>query len=151
VSWVGGAEWFGGRVAAAAAMMRLLVRQQHPRDLRRAGELLIPAIAYGDAAGEPFEGEPAGAAVNSLTAGCDPVFGAHPAGVWSDDTQLSIAMAQGLIHAGRFDLDAIAHEHVIQFLATPAVVVGDGVAVRGWGPLHGCRVAGQVASHRRCK
>ena len=36
-------------------------------------------------------------------------------GQWTDDTQLSLAIARSLIHCGEFDLDDIAAEHVLEY------------------------------------
>ncbi|OBF76565.1 MULTISPECIES: ADP-ribosylglycohydrolase family protein [Mycobacteriaceae] len=97
------------------------------------GEKLLPAIAYGDAAGLPFEGQPPVGGIAELRPDhANPIF-AGPAGMWSDDTQLSAAVMRALITAGGFDLDAIAHEHVAQLAATPTVRRGGTIIVRGWG------------------
>lgn len=50
-------------------------------------------------------------------------FHDHMTGTWTDDTQLSLAMARAFISSGKFDLDAIAKEHVKEFVSS----------VSGWG------------------
>jgi ADP-ribosylglycohydrolase len=50
-------------------------------------------------------------------------FDGAPVGSWTDDTQLSLAVARGIAHKGEFDLDAIAEEHCVEFMKT----------VAGWG------------------
>lgn len=103
--------------------------------LDRAGAVLLPAIAYGDSAGAPFEGEPAQTITDfRLTSYTDEMIGTVPAGVWTDDTQLSVAVARALISVGGFDLDRIAFEHVVQLESAPLVMVGKLAVVWGWGP-----------------
>lgn len=97
------------------------------------GEGLLPAIAYGDAAGLPVEGQPATTGIRKLLPDyANPLFGG-PAGMWSDDTQLSAAVIRGLLAAGAFDIDVIAQEHVTQLAATPTVQRGGVTIFRGWG------------------
>lgn len=79
------------------------------------GEQLLPTIAYGDAAGLPYEGQkPTGQnTINQLNnIDTNPYVGIHPAGTWSDDTHLSIATARALIDADQYDLASIARSHI---------------------------------------
>lgn len=102
--------------------------------LRKVGKLLLPVIAYGDAAGAPYEGEPAQPNKGRLVPYDTGLFGIAPAGQWTDDTQLSVAMARSLIVSGEFDLDRIAHEHAVQLRTTPVRTMPSGVLVAlGWG------------------
>lgn len=88
--------------------------------LQSAGENLLPAIAYGDACGLPFEAQPAQplGALSALPSISHNEFLAIPEemkgnrGIWSDDTHLSLATALSLILSGRFDLDNQAMYHV---------------------------------------
>lgn len=79
------------------------------------GDQLLPVLAYGDALGLPHEQKgvlPAGA-IERLAPVPPERFGRRlPAGLWSDDTQLSIAVARSLIEAGGFDIDNQAQWHV---------------------------------------
>jgi ADP-ribosylglycohydrolase len=98
--------------------------------LRQTGEILIPAIAYGDAAGLPVETKTAryiaenyGRISQLLPPVDNPFFrGQFEAGTWSDDTQLSLAVSEALIMADGFDLDAQAETHIAEFERTPTVV-----------------------------
>jgi ADP-ribosylglycohydrolase len=110
--------------------------------LRLKGEQLIPAIAYGDAAGLPVETRSAeyieeryGRIESLIETADNPYFtGTHNPGYWSDDTQLSIAVAEGLISAGHFNIDAIAAAHITAYDATPEITNKRGEQVkRGWG------------------
>lgn len=101
----------------------------------RAGANLLAAIAYGDAAGAPYEGEPA-QEINpkQLIAYNNPLFGPVPVGGWTDDTQLSVAVARALVASNQFDLGRIAAEHLSQLHVTPKTRIGDVTVVQGWGP-----------------
>lgn len=79
-----------------------------------AGDLL-PAIAYGDAAGLPFEGQTPredGSVEDLLDTSTNPFLGPHPAGTWSDDTHLSLAVAKSVMEVKGFDLESQADWHV---------------------------------------
>ena len=106
------------------------------------GEQLLPAIAYGDAAGLPVEtmsreriAETYGSIDHLLPATCNPFYiGEFTPGTWSDDTQLSMAVARALTRVHRFDMTTIAGEHVAEYMHTPQVIKKSGQAVkRGWG------------------
>ncbi|WP_157931533.1 ADP-ribosylglycohydrolase family protein [Mycobacteroides abscessus] len=102
--------------------------------MRQAAHLLLPAIAYGDAAGAPFEGEPPRRQrQRKLTPYRDGMFGPSAAGSWTDDTQLSVALTRALIGASGFNLKRIAHEHAAQLAVTPKKALGTTILVRGWG------------------
>ena len=112
--------------------------------LQRQGETLIPAIAYGDATGLPVETRTAeyiaaredGPITKLVPTKENPYFGSteHP-GVWSDDTQLTLAVAHSLIQANGFNMAAIAANHLIAYGETPFITrQRDGKQVkRGWG------------------
>lgn len=106
------------------------------------GRNLLPAIAYGDAAGLPVETRDAAyirdwyGSVNALLRTTENPFykGEYEAGTWSDDTQLSLAVARSVIKANGFDMQALADEHVAAYGTTPQVTKENGqVVVRGWG------------------
>lgn len=106
------------------------------------GEQLLPAIAYGDAAGLPVETksyayiqEHYGRLNRLIPVSENPFYvGEFDTGTWSDDTQLSLAVARALIHARRFDMQAIAEEHAREYAATPQITKPSGQVIkRGWG------------------
>ncbi len=110
--------------------------------IRTIGEELLPAIAYGDAAGLPVETRSHnyiagkyGRVSELLPVHENPFYtGEFGAGTWSDDTQLSMAVARALVRAGTFDMAAIADEHVAEYNNTPQVTKPSGQVVkRGWG------------------
>lgn len=109
--------------------------------LRETGEQLIPAIAYGDAAGLPVETWSAekiehefGWLNRLVCTDYNPYFaGSHEPGTWSDDTQLTIAVAEALIAAGGFDLNAQAEAHVRAYYEAPKTETKRGMQPRGWG------------------
>ncbi len=111
---------------------------------RVVGEQLLSAVAYGDAAGLPYEKKPplqpgsVGGLVDTRT---NPFLGEHPAGTWSDDTHLSLAVASSLIEAKGFDIGNMARWHVEAYahvkgahsnpdLVPPIVTTGKN---SGWG------------------
>ncbi len=105
------------------------------------GSKLLPAVAYGDAAGLPVETLSAqkieddyGYIDQLVSPALNPFYEGAPIGSWSDDTQLSLAMARALIKNGRFDIATVAQEHIEELQRTPFVQVGKGEPVpRGWG------------------
>jgi len=110
--------------------------------LRGVGEQLIPAVAYGDAHGLPVETKSAAEierrydSIDHLIPPTDNPYypGNFPAGTTSDDTQLSVGVAEALLAADGFDIRAQASEHLRIYQATPKVVNFKGkLAVRGWG------------------
>lgn len=87
-------------------------------------------IAIGDALGRPCECLPASLIAREYERITEyfqnpqhKYFDGEPAGSWTDDTQLSLAVARGFLPTGQFDLDAIAEEHCTEFMRT----------VAGWG------------------
>ena len=97
---------------------------------------VLPAIAYGDAAGLPVEGKPAEhiheryGRIAKLQAPSDhPFFPGSARGTVSDDTQLSLAVARSLINNG-FSLESLADEHVAAYRQAPRIAEG---VPRGWG------------------
>lgn len=109
--------------------------------IRGAARELLPAIGYGDAAGVPFETKSAaeiaqrGEVSELMPTHDNPFFkGVWEAGTTSDDTQLSVAVAQSLIVAGRFSLEALRDTHIDAYYETERVQRTDGrTIVRGWG------------------
>ncbi len=110
--------------------------------LQKAAHNLLPATAYGDAAGLPVETWSAA----RIKAEFDEVKELLPtrynpfyvrefeAGTWSDDTQLSLAVARAIIKANGFDMRVIADEHVVEYNQTPQITKPSGQCVkRGWG------------------
>ncbi len=105
------------------------------------GEVLLPSIAYGDAAGLPVETQTAeyiqenyGTIRALLASDRNPYYeGIFEVGMWSDDTQLSIAVAEALIEADGFDIDAMARQHLVAYDATGDVVRNGKLTKRGWG------------------
>ena len=97
---------------------------------------VLPAIAYGDAAGLPVEGKPVEhireryGRITELQAPSDhPFFPGSARGTVSDDTQLSLAVARSLINNG-FSLESLADEHVAAYRQVPRTAEG---VPRGWG------------------
>ena len=109
--------------------------------LRRQGEVLLPAIAYGDAAGLPVETRTAeyitehhGRIDKLIPTKENPFYGSteHP-GMWSDDTQLSLAVAKALIMAKGFSLDALVETHLEAYDETVEIIRKGKLVKRGWG------------------
>lgn len=112
------------------------------KNLEQIGNNLLPAIAYGDAAGLPVETksrkhihEKFGRIDRLVSVQENPFYvGEFDRGTWSDDTQLSLAVAHSLIKTRGFDLRSMADEHVAAYNQTPQITRPDGQAVkRGWG------------------
>lgn len=109
--------------------------------LRHKGNVLIPAIAYGDAAGLPVETRSAEyiaehyGVINELIGSSENPFyvGSYGPGMWSDDTQLSIAVARGLINADGFDIFAQAKQHIRAYDETAEIERRGVMVKRGWG------------------
>ena len=109
--------------------------------LRITGEQLIETVAYGDAAGLPVETAKAadihrryGWLGNLASTHGNPYYqGHHEAGTWSDDTQLTIAVAEALIDADGFDLRAQAEAHIKAFNLAPKQRRGAREIPLGWG------------------
>ena len=109
---------------------------------RQVGEVLLPAIAYGDAAGLPVETKSAARIardyghIDQLIASNENPFyvGEFESGTWSDDTQLSMAVAMSLARTRGFDLQDMANAHVEAYHDTPQITKPNGQSVkRGWG------------------
>lgn len=111
------------------------------KEVLSTGNVLLPTVAYGDAAGLPVETLDAreikddyGYIDRLISPALNPFYEGAPIGSWSDDTQLSLAMARALIKNGGFDISAVAQEHIEELQRTPHVQVGKGEPVpRGWG------------------
>jgi ADP-ribosylglycohydrolase len=87
--------------------------------------------AIGDALGMPVEGKSYehikathGRLETYVSAAGHKWFDGQPLGSWTDDTQLTIAVAEALIEAGGIDMDTIAAHHVKAFKTHTS----------GWGP-----------------
>ena len=98
---------------------------------------VLPVIAYGDAAGLPVEGKPAEyireryGRITELQAPSDhPFFPGSARGTVSDDTQLSLAVAESLIRTGGFSIESLADEHIAAY--RQASRTAEGVPC-GWG------------------
>ena len=110
-------------------------------ELQQIGEQLIPAVAYADSAGLPVETMSHekiqrlyGQVGRLLVTSSNEYFsGDHAPGTWSDDTQLTIAVAQGLIIADGFDINSQAETHVVAMNQTPLVEFKGKLKPRGWG------------------
>lgn len=109
---------------------------------QRVGEALLPAIAYGDAAGLPVETKSHaeitakfGRITELIPVNENPFYvGEFDKGTWSDDTQLSLAVALSLTEKGGFDIRSIADEHAIAYHQTPQITKPSGQKIkRGWG------------------
>jgi ADP-ribosylglycohydrolase len=87
-------------------------------------------VAIGDALGKPVEMNTAeyiqktyGRVEQYLSSSNHKYFAGDMAGTWTDDTQLTLAIARAFIRDGEFNLDSIAEEHATEFMNT----------VAGWG------------------
>jgi DNA ligase (NAD+) len=80
----------------------------------------IVGLAVGDALGHPTEFVSSVAAIHARWGGPVVDFqraGSHPAGTFTDDTQMTIAVARGLIRSGHADLDAMMKTLGEEFVA----------------------------------
>lgn len=110
-------------------------------ELQHIGDLLIPTVAYGDAAGLPTETmshekiqRVYGRVGKLLLTSTNEFFaGEYAPGTWSDDTQLTIAVASSLTEADGFDINSQAGAHVAAFYETPIVEFKGKLRPRGWG------------------
>ena len=103
----------------------------------QAARQILPAIAYGDAAGLPVEAMSAEqisenyGRITELQAPSDhPFFPGSARGTVSDDTQLSLAVAESLIRTGGFSLKSLAAGHVAAYRQAPRTAEG---VPCGWG------------------
>lgn len=110
--------------------------------LRRVGERLLPAVAYGDAIGLPTETmhardvEQRYGQIRLLVPPEHNKYyqGDYPAGTTSDDTQLSVAVTEALLAADDFTIASQAAKHVEVFNLSPQSRDEHGVLrVSGWG------------------
>ncbi len=109
--------------------------------LERVGRGLLPVVAYGDAAGLPVETMSAaeinrkyGRIIQLLAPAENPFYaGDWPAGSTSDDTQLSVVMAESLIEAGGYDIAKIADGHIEAYESIKTVDNDGKIIARGWG------------------
>ena len=105
------------------------------------GSSLLEAIAYGDAAGLPVETFSAetirrkyGWVDRLLPTYANPYFANQlQPGSWSDDTQLSIAVAEALIEAGEFDMVSMAKTHMKAYDECIKIEKHGKRVPRGWG------------------
>jgi ADP-ribosylglycohydrolase len=110
--------------------------------IQKVGERLLPSIAYGDAMGLPTETKSADE-IRALYGYIDrlvpPQFnpyypGEFPAGTTSDDTQLSVVVAEALMEADGFDISSQVAGHLKVYRETPRTLNHKGEwSVRGWG------------------
>lgn len=103
----------------------------------QAARQILPAIAYGDAVGLPVEGKSAECIrerygrIAELQAPSDhPFFPGSARGTVSDDTQLSLAVAESLIRTGGFSLKSLAAGHIAAYRQAPRAAEG---VPCGWG------------------
>ena len=103
----------------------------------QAARQILPAIAYGDAAGLPVEAMSAEqisenyGRITELQAPSDhPFFPGSARGTVSDDTQLSLAVAESLIRTGGFSLKSLAAGHIAAYRQAPRAAEG---VPCGWG------------------
>lgn len=103
----------------------------------QAARQILPAIAYGDAAGLPVEAMSAEqisenyGRITELQAPSDhPFFPGSARGMVSDDTQLSLAVARSLLKNNGFSLESLADEHIAAYRQAPRTAEG---VPRGWG------------------
>lgn len=97
------------------------------------GENLLPAIAYGDACGLPFETRPANeiSSIGGLSSIREnqyldiPKLLKNQKGIWSDDTHLSIATALSLINSQGFNLKDMAEHHVRAIKCVRGLTIDD--------------------------
>jgi len=110
--------------------------------LRHHGEMLLPAIAYGDAAGLPVETRSAdyistkhpGGIHHLIPTKENPFYGStDEPGMWSDDTQLSLAVTRSLIKANGFNMDALVEMHLVAYDETAEIMRDGKLVKRGWG------------------
>lgn len=87
-------------------------------------------VGIGDALGKPVEMNTAefiqetyGRVTEYLSSSTHKYFAGDMAGTWTDDTQLTLAVARAFNRDGKFDMDAIVEEHTVEFMNT----------VAGWG------------------
>lgn len=110
--------------------------------IQKVGERLLPSIAYGDAMGLPTETKSADE-IRALYGYIDrlvpPQFnpyylGEFPAGTTSDDTQLSVVVAEALMEAEGFDIDTQVAGHLKVYRGAPRILNHKGEwGIRGWG------------------
>jgi ADP-ribosylglycohydrolase len=109
--------------------------------MKEAGDRLLEAVAYGDAAGLPVETWTA-KQIRTTYGWLDyledmrvnPFFEGHyGAGMWSDDTQLSLAVATSLIEADGFDIASQAEAHIQAYDSSVHIVRNGTKIPRGWG------------------
>lgn len=103
----------------------------------QAARQILPAIAYGDAAGLPVEAMSAEqisenyGRITELQAPSDhPFFPGSARGMVSDDTQLSLAVARSLLKNNGFSLESLADEHIAAYRQAPRAAEG---VPCGWG------------------
>ncbi len=111
------------------------------KNMERVGNKLFLAVAYGDAAGLPFETKTAGeisrvyGRVDTLEpTNYNDYFAVQDLpGKWSDDTHLSLAVAEGLIRASGFDLSAQVDSHIKAYWESPKTTKNGRSYPLGWG------------------
>lgn len=102
---------------------------------------LFETVAYGDALGLPVETLSASEIANKhgwldrLLPDSEHAFfqDIFQQGMWSDDTQLTLAVAKGLMEAREFDLEAQARVHIAAYEEVPKMRHKGQDYPRGWG------------------
>lgn len=103
------------------------------------GENLLVAIGYGDSTGLPVETKSRSVIkdtygeIRKLHNISNPFFGEAEAGTWSDDTQLSLAVAEALIGAHGFTMESQVESHIKAMDDTPQLTFRGKGLPRGWG------------------
>lgn len=108
--------------------------------LENIGQHLLPVIAYGDSAGLPFETMSAAEIASEYgrvrrlnPTNINSYFPTESgSGTWSDDTQLSIAVTEGLL-IDEFNLSHIALAHIKQYELAPKMTKNGRPYPKGWG------------------
>ena len=111
------------------------------KHLTNIGNQLLEAIAYGDALGLSFETYQRDEVLRTLGSTTlmlsgmsrNSDFSGEMEGVWSDDTQLSMAVTESLIRMYGFDLEDQAQTHIGYMDQTPVVERNGRIRPRGWG------------------
>lgn len=104
-------------------------------------EQLFETVAYGDALGLPVETlthaqitEQYGRVEVLQPVSAHAFFqGIFEEGMWSDDTQLTLVVAEALMKGGGFDMTAQAEGHIESFHQTPKTTYKGKTYPRGWG------------------
>jgi ADP-ribosyl-[dinitrogen reductase] hydrolase len=103
------------------------------------GENLLVGIGYGDSLGLPVETKSHETIkqqfgrLDRLQPVANPFYGNGEAGSYSDDTQLSLAVAKSLIESTGFNMESMVSAHVKALAETPTRKWRGNPVPRGWG------------------